>query len=109
MENNLAKITPTQLSLKKLRDEGYTVWITEHWNSFSRTRQDMYGYCDIIAVRKNETLAVQTTTKSNMSARIHKIADNVNAPKCREANWRIEVHGWFQSENGWECKIEDLS
>jgi hypothetical protein len=38
--------SPTQLSLKKLREEGYTVAVVEHWNSFARIRQDLFGFID---------------------------------------------------------------
>ncbi len=74
MENNLAT-SPTQLSLKKLREEGYTVQVVEYWNSFARIRIDLFGFIDIIALKGKEVLAVQTTSASNMSARCKKIAD----------------------------------
>ena len=64
--------SPTQLSIKYLKDQGYTVAIVEHWNAFARIRQDLFGFIDIIALKGNETLAVQTTTATNMSARVKK-------------------------------------
>ena len=33
-------MTPTQRSLKYLREQGYTVAITERWNPFARIRQE---------------------------------------------------------------------
>ena len=42
--------SPTQLSLKKLREEGYTVAVVEHWNSFARIRQDLFGFIDLLAL-----------------------------------------------------------
>ena len=68
--------SPTQLSLKKLKDEGYLVAITEHWNPFARIRQDMFGFCDIMAIRDKEILFVQTTSATNVNARI--IVENGN-------------------------------
>ena len=109
MENNLAT-SPTQLSLKKLRDEGWFCWITEHWNSFSRTRQDLWGFVDIIALKPGQILGVQTTTATNMSARINKIAEHENVGKVREANVMIHVHGWHQDDKRkWHCKVKDVS
>ena len=64
--------SPTQLSLKKLRQEGYTVAIVEHWNAFARIRQDLFGFIDLLALKDKEVLAVQTTSASNMSARAKK-------------------------------------
>ncbi|HQV57391.1 MAG TPA: hypothetical protein PKV27_05220, partial [Ilumatobacteraceae bacterium] len=59
--------SPTTLSLKALRDAGYTVAIVEHFNPHMRIRQDLFGFIDIIAIRPGETLAVQTTSRSNMA------------------------------------------
>ena len=109
MENNLAT-SPTQLSLKKLREDGYTVAVVEHWNSFARIRQDLFGFIDLLALKGKEVLAVQTTTTTNMNARIKKIADHENVGIVREAGWTIHVHGWHQDDKRkWHCKVKDVS
>ena len=46
--------SPTQLSLKKLRAEGYLVSITEKFNHFCKIRQDMWGWCDLLAIKEDE-------------------------------------------------------
>ena len=102
--------SPTQLSLKKLREEGYTVQVVEYWNSFARIRIDLFGFIDILALKGKEVLAVQTTTASNMSARIKKIADHENVGAVRDAGWTIHVHGWHQDDKKkWHCKTKDVS
>ena len=109
MENNLAT-SPTQLSLKLLRDQGYTVAIVEHWNAFARIRQDLFGFIDILALKGKEVLAVQTTTASNMSARVIKISNNEYVGAVRDAGWTIHVHGWHQDDKRkWHCKVKDVS
>ncbi len=85
--------SPTELSLKSLRADGYTCWIVEYWNSFSRKRVDLFGMFDILALREGETLAVQTTT-TGVSARVKKINASPYLDAVRLAGWRIEVHGW---------------
>ena len=106
----MASKSPTQLSLAKLREEGYTCWITEHWNNWSKTRQDLFGFIDLLALKDKEVLAVQTTTASNMSARVKKIADHENVGAVREAGWTIHVHGWHQDDKKkWHCKSKDIS
>jgi hypothetical protein len=108
-ENNLAT-SPTQLSLKKLKDEGYLVAITEHWNPFARIRQDMFGFCDIMAIRDKEILFVQTTSATNANARIKKIANCEHVGIIRKAGIMIHVHGWHKNKsNRWECKVRDVS
>ena len=102
-------VSPTQRSLKHLKAQGYTVDITEHWNSFARIRQDLFGFIDILALREGETLAVQTTSYSNVSARVKKIAEHENVGIVRDANWRIEIHGWHKVGNRWQVRVVDLS
>lgn len=102
--------SPTQLSLKKLREEGYVVAIVEHYNYFAKIRQDLFGFIDILALKGKETLAVQTTTATNMSARVKKIGDHENVGPVREAGWTIHVHGWHQDDKKkWHCKVKDIS
>lgn len=103
--------SPTTLSLKALRDAGYVAAVVEHFNPHKRIRQDLFGFIDIIAIRPGETLAVQTTSRSNMAARVRKIADHANVAAVREAGWRIEVHGWAQKKPRarWECRTVDVS
>lgn len=84
--------------------------IVEHWNGFVGKRYDLFGFIDLLALRGSETLAVQTTSYSNVSARVKKIADHENVGFVRDAGWGIAVHGWFKKPNGrWEVRIVDLS
>jgi hypothetical protein len=51
--------SPLQRTLKLLRDSGWTVGITEHFNPHVRIRQDFCGFADAIAFRVGfTTLAV---------------------------------------------------
>lgn len=88
--------TPTQRSLKHLRDQGYLCGITEHWNSFIKRRQDLFGFIDIVAISPTESgvLAIQTTSGSNVSARLNKILENEYSQAWLKAGNRIVIHGW---------------
>jgi len=108
--------SPTQLSKSALVAQGYAVWIVEHWNSFTHRRVDLFNAWDLIAVRKDEVLFVQTTSGSNVSARVKKIAANEYTDVIREANIRLEVHGWAKRKvkrggkaERWHCRIVDMS
>lgn len=88
-------MTPTQRSLKMLRDAGYTVAITEHWNPFANIRQDLYGFIDLLAIApRNSVLAVQTTSGANVAKRISKILSIPAAKVWLETGSIIVVHGW---------------
>jgi hypothetical protein len=112
----MAGMSPTQLSLRKLKNEGYeTVQVVEVWiPAFGRgfgNRRDLFGCWDILAVKDGQTVAVQVTSKSNMSARIKKIADHEpHTSNLRKANWTLLVHGWFKNKsNRWEVREVDVS
>lgn len=101
----MSKVTPTQRSLKHLRKAGYLVAITERWNPFAKIRQDLFGVIDLLAVKDGETLGVQTTSMSNVSARIKKFAESEHVPKLRDAGWKLEIHGW----DGTKLRTVDVS
>jgi hypothetical protein len=104
-----ASLSPTQRSLAYLREQGYRVAIVEHWNPHARIRQDLWGWCDLLAIRKNEVLAVQVTA-SGVAARIKKIQESDTIGMVRDAGIRVEVHGWRKNSKGrYVMRIEDIS
>jgi hypothetical protein len=95
--------------LEYLREQGYHCEIVEKWNPWRRIRQDLWGWCDILAIRRDEVLAVQVTS-SGVAARIKKIQESDTVLRVREAGIRIEVHGWTKRANGkYVLRVEDIS
>lgn len=102
----MAKVSPTQRSLKLLRSDGWNCHVTEKWNAFARIRQDAFGFGDILAFRNDETTLVQTTSLPNVSARIKKILDIPEAHSWANGGGRsIIVHGWAKKGSRWICKV----
>lgn len=102
--------SPTQRSLKYLRDQGYTAEVVEKRVPHTNTTRDLFGVVDIIAIKGAETLAVQTTTAPNVAARVKKIADCEHIGAIREAGWTFHVHGWSRKANGrYELRTVDVS
>lgn len=101
--------SPTQLSLEQLRKEGWLAEVVEKWIPGANIRKDLWGWVDIVALKDGETLAVQTTSYSNISARVNKISESDTVSEVRKANWRIEVHGWRKVDNRWKVRIVDVS
>jgi len=89
-------ISPAELTLRDLRNQGYRAQVVEKWNPHARVRQDLFGIIDVLAIGRNETIAVQSTTKHNLKARIKKIAESESIGDIREAGWTVLVHGWHQ-------------
>lgn len=104
----MSSLSPMQRSLAKLRQDGYRVHITEHYSR--GLKHDLFGFCDILALRENEVLAVQVTSGSNVAARVKKIMDSEELPFVRKAAIRVVVHGWKKYvKTGWTCREVDLS
>ncbi len=112
-EKKKGHVSPTQRSLKRLRDAGWLAAIVEHFNPHVMIRQDLFGFGDILAVNEGlGVLIVQTTTKSGAD-RMRKMETPEILPavlRCLRAGVKIEVHGW--SKRGlrgerklWSCRV----
>lgn len=108
-----ASKSPTQLSLKLLRDRGYLPYISEYWCAFSKRRKDLYQFIDVVGLHTEGKgiIGVQTTTAQNINARIKK-AENLESG----AYWLwlsngcdAEFHGWYKEGRVWKPKIVKVS
>lgn len=105
----MAKSSPTSRSLALLRDQGLRAEVVERWNAFARVRQDLFSIIDIVALADGKTLGVQTTTKSNMKARVNKIVESDAYPDLLRAGWAVIVHGWYKDKDGkWKVSTLEL-
>lgn len=97
--------------MDRLRRDGYLVAVVEKWNPWTKTRHDLYGIGDLLAIRDDETLLVQATSKANVSHRIVKIHANAFLPRLLRAGWRVEVHGWAKAARTgrFECRVVEIS
>jgi hypothetical protein len=91
------------------------VGITEKWNPYARIRQDLFGFIDLIAIKGDVVLAIQTTSGANVSKRIAKIRDNPVFLKWVQAPSRqVHVHGWSKrggrgERKVWTCRVVRLT
>lgn len=94
------RASTTQLSLQYLRDLGFTADVCERWvpSPGRSVRKDLFDILDIVALRDDVTLGVQTTTKGEIPKRLRKIQASENFPLLRKAGWEIVVHGWWLYE-----------
>ncbi len=101
---------PTQRTLKRLKEEGYTPAIVEKYNYFSRTRQDLYNFADIVAIHPEKlgVLAIQTTSGSNASARRKKILDNPIVKIWLLGGNKVEVWSWAKQGPRGKRKVYTL-
>jgi hypothetical protein len=95
MPNKLDKRTKDYL-----QQAGYTVEKTEHYNPYCRRKHDLLGFGDYIAIQTGQIVLVQSTSKSNLSARRKKIKSLSNAQEWLDAGGRIMLIGWAKGSNG---------
>jgi hypothetical protein len=104
------KLNAGARSLKHLRRLGYTAEVCEQFKARVQGkgqaavfaggfRKDLFGFVDILAFDTTSILAVQTTSRQQITAHIRKYRrDNETAEKIR--GWlmmkgrRLVVHGW---------------
>ena len=109
-------MTPTARTLAALRADGWAAEMVERWNPHARVRHDLFNIVDILAVRGKETLAVQVTAGSGVSARVHKLETSSALPLLAAAGWRVEVHGWRKVKvkrggkaTRWACRVVGMA
>jgi len=112
--------SPTQRSLALLRKRGLVVAVVEKWQPYARRpgdtsgppgiRQDLWGWIDLLALDPNtgELTAVQTTSGSNVSARLEKIRAWPPLAAWLKRHGAV-VHGWAKrgprgKPKLWECR-----
>jgi hypothetical protein len=105
--------SPTVRTRDYFREHGYRIDVVERWigvgldNKFMGTRKkrkDFCGFADLIAFLPQEIIAIQSTSRSNMSNRVKKIVHGIDAePNSQESaiEWllgegrrRIIIQGW---------------
>ena len=88
-------MSPTQRTLKWLRDAGYLCEVVERWNPHAKIRQDLFGAIDIVASSPEcPILGVQCTSDSNFAARLKKLRDSDKVQQLVKNGWDIFVVGW---------------
>jgi len=101
--------SPTQRTLKAMRERGYFCQVVEKFNSFTRTRNDFAGFIDVLCLGDNEIVGVQSTSDDHVSHRIAKISEHENVGIVRKAGIRILVHGWRKKGRNWVLREVDVS
>lgn len=96
-------MSPTQLSLRWLRHRGWIAAVVERWNPHARISQDLWGL-DLVAIRPDRqgVLGVQTTSASNLAARVKKLRGIPAVRVWLAAGNSAECHGWAKRGRRWD-------
>ena len=87
--------SPTQRTLTRLRELGFTAAVVERWNPYARIRQDLFGFVDLVAVHPDlgYTLYIQTCAGGSHAAREAKIRESEHFPAVAACGI-VEVWSW---------------
>jgi hypothetical protein len=99
----MAGITPTQRTLKLLKEKGGIVDICERWirnpkHPAGGFRKDLFGFLDIIHLDPNRVMGIVGVQSCGQDFKPHldkiTIDCKENAVKWLEAGGKIHVYGW---------------
>lgn len=79
-----------------LREQGYMVAKTEHWNHHAKKRQDLFGIIDTLAIHPEPDramLAIQTTDAEHRSEHRKKLLTH-EVPPVWTLHAKLELWSW---------------
>lgn len=91
--------SPTARSLEHWRAQGYLCDVVERRVPHCFTTRDAFGFIDILCVKGEDIVGVQTTSSGNLAARVDKITSHENYPLVVKA-MRVVVEGWRKNAKG---------
>ena len=106
--------SPTARTLQEMRKLGYQADVVERWIAAIKQRKDLFGFIDVLAIKGETTVAIQSTTGNHHAERVAKILAHPNFPACIAAGWVVEVHSWTKAGGKgkrklWECRKEEIT
>lgn len=106
-------MSPMQLTLKRLKQSGWTADISEKVVPKTFIKKDLFGFADIVGFHPavKGTAYFQVTDGDHYAQRVQKVLKNDRARKCLISGNSIIVHGWRKLKNKtggkdyWDVKV----
>jgi len=103
-------MSPTALSLARLRRDGFTADVVERWIPGANIRRDYLGCIDLLAVRAGEpVLAVQATSDGHVSTRVAKAVAEPRLRAWLASGSRFQVWGWSRRDVKWCVRVVPIT
>ena len=97
-------ITNTSRTLRYIREQGWDAEKVEFWNPYSKTRKDLFGIIDIVALTEHRIMGIQSTGQA-FAEHDRKILESEMAPKWLEKGGALMLIGWTKKkrklDKGW--------
>lgn len=105
----MAAASPTELTMRHCRGLGWVVQKVEHWNSFAKVRQDLFGCIDVVALGDGQILGIQCTTRHHMAERMAKARAEARITRWLQCGGLFEVWGWQMVGRRWQLTRQPFS
>jgi hypothetical protein len=107
-------LSPTQRTLAVLKEEGTPYWRVEHFNPYSKTRQDLFGFLDYLALYPDAITGIQITSAAHRADHRAKILKNEYAPQWLRSGGRIQLRTWYKGKKRvnnkyWVETVEEIT
>ena len=109
-------MSPTQRTLKLMRDQGFHAQVVERTIPYKFIKVDLYNWIDIVAThpKRMGIFGIQVTSGSNLSTRIHKANGNPALISWLLSGGNLLAHGWRKLKGRWAVderyiSMEDLT
>lgn len=116
----MAGLSPTQRTLKAMREQGRICGIVEKFNQYAGKfgiRQDLFGFIDIVAIDPQDGIVAIQSCGSSFSAHVEKLLEERNE---NVFEWlkhaSVELWGWrkVKLKRGglamrWKPRVADIS
>lgn len=92
--------------MRSLRKLGLTCEGVEWYNHYTRRKHDLFQFADVISFGSSHVvLLVQTTTKTNLLARLKKVLANPIALEwCKCPHRLLRIDGWYKEKHRWTAE-----
>lgn len=102
--------SPTQRTLKYLRDQGFMAEVVEKQIPHTFIKRDLFNWIDIVAIHPTLGLyGIQVTSGSNLAARMHKAVGNKALAVWLQTGSKLVAHGWRKLKGKWTPDIRELN
>ena len=97
------------LSLGLLTRKGFTCEVVEKWIPYANIRKDMFGLIDIVGIRKELMIGVQSTTLHNKLEHIKKALASPNLYKWLATNSMFVIMSWEKDGSRWKVNVHNIT